>query len=1350
MPERVNRAPFRQQLESKAKSGVTETHTRDDLRNEVKTMFGEPLKTAEDALEDTFADKIIATATTEGLTKADLKAAWKEVHRHVSIEANFDARNKLEADRKAAGFNPLKRAAVALREAGEVFGFGLANEVVDKQKEIVAKKDNMQALLESAVESQVMKRRLEQYYELGKPDLKTAIDKFITGQATYNQLLEDPAYLSGLKKITDQIVIGDTFTIEMPNPDPDNTTPVTQEIDTTDEHVKKAIRKHLQFVLRTEVVQLAQAKQLEVLSSDEHKAEAPTTFLAKTGAVAKGVFGSGTVWGAGTRTVTRLAMGGVFGAAIVSGGWVGVAVGAGIGMTAGALAGAARETINAKHREKKQRLDAALGAISNEVVKSATGIDKELTTKTAALQAILETGTADQKKAAVVELYKTVADTQARLLRSRVGDPVLNDDASVNVEATTALDASKKAKRQKQDYISFGVQNRFQAQLQLLDNLEKSLAAIELVLDQDEALAQSCRQAMVAVNTETDKALREAQHNLENKIAAENKQYVRRAFIVGGLAGGISAAAVDGLSTAWNAVGAHGFHIPFISSAEAAEPSHVIDQASSHFAGPTELSASQPVPISFQGEDYVMSVDAQGIAHLDHITDAGAHVQVGEAFPLMSTETGNPHFFIDNSGDHVTVYDASTHQQLASFDGTHGVVTSAAEAAPGGSVDSIFADAKVKTILDKMGVQQGEVQYDPNTHLFHIPDDAVKGEYLGQTAGWRARRLEFILKAMQENKSEPADMIVARAERATRHLLLEGKKYPDANAAYVEAFGKSSSFITHNEIPWVDGPSSHVGKQWMHLIDQLKQAHVNVDQAGSAAHVAGTPSVPGADHVATSITAASGSAHEAAGSIGAIAEKITADFSKNFGEQLAIDMSLRGMGETMVGMGLAGVVEFAYAKPVLERTPENEREFTTTDSDEFHVKETTLPDVQETATKVKTAELAEATRKEGPHICSEMNTFITSANADITLSNTNLEAIQVALAAGKVTSTEVDITTAIGPIETKLTEARNLLAKEKDGVKYNDIDTASNGDKLHKWIAAQEEVVQKAELMKTKVKENIMNDFIATTDAAILPKFTALETVRTDILGSSLTAAHIDAVVAAVPAFAEIQAKLTEGRALLAKEDAGVKYSDVDTTNNGDKLHKWIAAQEEVLKLGDLIKTKVEENINGLATAVTTARQDTNLTPAKRRSELEGLVTNLKLVDDLPKLVPSVISDTAWQTTIETQRNKIQTEAEGAIAMVVLEQYLSNNKDVKAAVMTRLETEGCFDPADPTLPKADKADLIVKFTTKMSGYKVGKTGLEEMGFMTTTGMKLFKTEHAARVTVVLDRLFNGDDDIFAK
>ena len=82
--------------------------------------------------------------------------------------------------------------------------------------------------------------------------------------------------------------------------------------------------------------------------------------------------------------------------------------------------------------------------------------------------------------------------------------------------------------------------------------------------------------------------------------------------------------------------------------------------------------------------------------------------------------------------------------------------------------------------------------------------------------------------------------------------------------------------------------------------------------------------------------------------------------------------------------------------------------------------------------------------------------------------------------------------------------------------------------------------------------------------------------------------------------------------------------------------------------------------------------------------------------------------------------------------------------------MDYLGQKDCFDAGDPTLPKPDQAKYIVKLAKKMEGYKEGKTGLEQMGFMTTVGAKSFKPEHETRITQVLNRLFNDEDDIFVK
>ncbi len=158
----------------------------------------------------------------------------------------------------------------------------------------------------------------------------------------------------------------------------------------------------------------------------------------------------------------------------------------------------------------------------------------------------------------------------------------------------------------------------------------------------------------------------------------------------------------------------------------------------------------------------------------------------------------------------------------------------------GDVISKLFADpnSEVAQALNKMGVQAGEVSVDAQGHL-QIPDAAVRGEYLGQTAGWRQMRLTLLLEAYQSGKisgTEPADVVVARLERATRHLLMESGKYHDPQSALNEAFGKPADFIAKNELPFVNGAKSNIGGQWGELVDTMRRVSVDhpaVEQAAA-------------------------------------------------------------------------------------------------------------------------------------------------------------------------------------------------------------------------------------------------------------------------------------------------------------------------------------------------------------------------------------------------------------------------------------------------------------------------------------------------------------------------------------
>ncbi len=173
-------------------------------------------------------------------------------------------------------------------------------------------------------------------------------------------------------------------------------------------------------------------------------------------------------------------------------------------------------------------------------------------------------------------------------------------------------------------------------------------------------------------------------------------------------------------------------------------------------------------------------------------------------------------------------------------------------ATPTQFTEQLFADDNnpVTKLLKTMGVEKADVVVNDDGS-FSIPDNAVSGEYLGETAGWRQRRLEMLLEAYNENRistGESEQVILARLERAARHVMLEHDKYPSPKAALDEAFGRDAAFIQRAEVPYISGKAAgHAGvdPMWAELVNKVRNLQSQPTPVGGVAEAV-TPSGAGA------------------------------------------------------------------------------------------------------------------------------------------------------------------------------------------------------------------------------------------------------------------------------------------------------------------------------------------------------------------------------------------------------------------------------------------------------------------------------------------------------------------------
>ncbi len=303
----VRHAALSRRLGERTRPTSAEPVSLDILKSKAQEHFSVELARAEIFQDDEFLNDLVRRAQIEGLPPEAIDSMMASVRRQLTLQANVDVRQGL-IDYKAAATTRWEKLMIGVRsslhEAGEHLGFGVAASVAERQLALVEAKDDMKELLRSALEVQVMKNRMRHYLEMGNPErgdtkFTNVIGFFQRGEMTYNQLIDHPDYLAGLDRIVSKIRIDDSFVLE------EGEAP----IDASDPEIEEAIRRHLKFVLRTEIVQLAEMEDLSVLSSEEYSAEARTVWQ-KAKKIGRVVALSGTTWGAGTRLGTKIVIGG--------------------------------------------------------------------------------------------------------------------------------------------------------------------------------------------------------------------------------------------------------------------------------------------------------------------------------------------------------------------------------------------------------------------------------------------------------------------------------------------------------------------------------------------------------------------------------------------------------------------------------------------------------------------------------------------------------------------------------------------------------------------------------------------------------------------------------------------------------------------------------------------------------------------------------------------------------------------------------------------------------------------------------------------------------------------------------
>lgn len=596
--------------------------------------------------DETTFDSMVARAQGTGLTLTDLRSAFQAAAEHAAVTHEFkehhDFRDQLNTARDTSKGSALSRLRQRLELSLRSVSFydsslpsGLAVQGQDA---------DLTNLAASAVERQVVRKRFDYYMESGGPVFRQTIERYQAGDMTYQELLDHPTYIGGIRRITEALPIADLFVLDAAQ---------GIEIDASDQDVQTAIRRQWAFILKSEVAQVAELRQLDVMSVPDIPEYATRAAEQPHGAVAKVkqflnsdfpmrisrlvrvVATNATVWSVGGAHIGgQLAM--------LSMHQPNQWVTAGAMVVGAALTGAgvrlARAGSEASIRQKQRRTEIGLGTLTDrarplerQLVPDADLLRTALLDAAEQLDTIIEhDGTTDDVLAALEHLYNTIADVQARLRRSQHGNQPPHEDhhtgparivrpagkslvhsgparivrpegkplhhkgaaAIVRPEHghhladdddrleqsrdgqarlardrdhrnQTARDAHKQADQTedhgahgsdsverfdptwpKQDYINFGVENRFLSQQQLAEALQYALAVLERAQPPEGKLRTDWNKRMKKIEQHTQHHMDTVQAAIDREVAKFEDDYTAQASGRGLVAGALSGAAI--------------------------------------------------------------------------------------------------------------------------------------------------------------------------------------------------------------------------------------------------------------------------------------------------------------------------------------------------------------------------------------------------------------------------------------------------------------------------------------------------------------------------------------------------------------------------------------------------------------------------------------------------------------------------------------------------------------------------------------------------------------------------------------------------------------------------------------
>jgi hypothetical protein len=698
---------------------------------------------------DVDKDSLVDFAHEHGLEAGEIDQALQEVSEQLDIEASSVARHEHESKRKETKlFDVRNQVSLRWHSMLETFGKGKIAERAEKQRhDRLQNNDYIAGLIEAALERASIRRRFKQYSEIGGNNFVGLLKQYQKNEITRADLERQADFNDGVDVIVERLDIPQPFKID------------GVAIEMTPQN-EKMIKNHLRFVLQAEVIQLAQLGEMKVMETGAYHVTDKRN--ARTWAtVASKVLGSGTLWGIGVRGVGRMAIGGsIVGASLASNpvGW-GV-IGAAIGT--GAVAGAASQWAQYKFVRRQQRkMDLATGMTREqvgglEVTKSAQEINTHLLNLVREIKTLTQAMTREKSSelmGKVQDLYQIIIETDCRLLQSQIGG---------------------------QDLVSFGLENRLQASLDLLENLKEAT----LVVRDTQAkhlpnidLSHIAHDAKQVVDT--------IQRNLESALSRGEGKRMLLGGVLGGTMAGISATAMDYISS-WLTV--HHVNVPVETPPPVEQPPTLV----------ANLNPNLPDTITFQGHQVSLLMDNDGNMAI-YNTDSGA---VDLTHPLTDPIDTTPY-----AADHQLHVDTQPNGNII-------ILTEHNEPV---AIYDIDVDATT-TVSHEI---------DPNSEAGRLLAQISDPAYIEQTESWRQQRLDLLMEAYSSGRlssNESSELVAARLERATRHMLMETTTYHgNKDQALNEAFSEDVTVIQHQDLPWIKGPSSHVARRWIDVVTALRK-----------------------------------------------------------------------------------------------------------------------------------------------------------------------------------------------------------------------------------------------------------------------------------------------------------------------------------------------------------------------------------------------------------------------------------------------------------------------------------------------------------------------------------------------